>query len=90
VTPPPETKVAAATPPPAPTAKPDERVHAFVDSIRVSGIRSSGGESRVLMNDRVFRVNDIVDRGLSLRLTAVAPDSLTFTDANGVNYVKNF
>ena len=84
----------AATPPPttppAGPARQDERIHAYVDAIRVSGIRSSGGESRVLMNDRVFRVNDIVDRGLALRLTGVAPDSLTFTDANGATYVKNF
>ena len=75
---------------PAGPARQDERIHAYVDALRVSGIRSSGGESRVLMNDRVFRVNDIVDRGLALRLTAVAPDSLTFTDANGATYVKNF
>ena len=71
-------------------AKPDERVHAFVDSIRVMGIRSSGDESRVLMNDRVFRVNEIVDRGLDVRLTGVEPGTLTFTDANGVTYKKAF
>lgn len=91
---------ALATPPretaPTPTpktmtdAKPDERVHAFVDSIRVMGIRSSGDESRVLMNDRVFRVNEIVDRGLDVRLTGVEPGTLTFTDANGVTYKKAF
>ncbi len=93
-----------ATPPPAPAvvataalspvaaspAKPDERVNAFVDAIRVAGIRSSGTESRVLMNDRVFRVNEIVDRASGLRLTKVEPNTLTFTDANGAIYVKNF
>jgi hypothetical protein len=80
-----------APPPLPPTAvKADERVHAFIDAIRVSGIRSSGGESRVLMNDRVYRVNDIVERNLGLRLTKVDPDSLTFTDPNGVTYVKYF
>ncbi len=68
----------------------DPRVHAFVDAIKVGGIRSSGGDSRVLMNDRVFRVNDIVERNLGVRLTKVAPDSLTFTDSNGAVYVKNF
>ena len=54
------------------------------------GIRSSGNESKVLMNDRVYRVNDIVDRNLGVKLTKVAPDSLTFTDANGATYVKYF
>lgn len=80
---------------PAPTAVPpppksDERIHQFVDALRVTGIRSSGSDSKVLMNDRVYRLNDIVDRALGLRLTKVAADSLTFTDANGVNYVKYF
>ena len=82
-----------APPPPAPPAaapKPDERIHEFVEAIKVTGIRSSGTESRVLMNDRVYRVNDIVDRALNVRLTKVATDSLTFTDANGVTYVKYF
>ncbi|PTX91174.1 hypothetical protein [Opitutus sp. ER46] len=82
------------TPAPAPAAKaparPDERVHQFIDTLRVTGIRSSGAESKVLMNDRVYRVNDIVDRTLNLRLTKVSTDSLTFTDANGIAYVKYF
>jgi hypothetical protein len=73
-----------------PSPKPDERIHQFVESIRVAGIRSSGADSKVLMNDRVYRVNDIVDRSLGLRLTKVSADSLTFTDANGVTYVKYF
>jgi hypothetical protein len=95
---------AAVTPPPAvppPVAAPiaaapgptttDSRVHAFVDALKVMGIRSgSAGDSRVLMNDRVFRVNDIVERNLGVRLTKVEPDRLTFTDANGAIYVKNF
>lgn len=79
-------------PAPAPVAPPkhDERINAFVDAIRVAGIRSSGTESRVLMNDRVYRVNEIVDRNFGLRLTKVETNTLTFTDANGVVYVKNF
>lgn len=78
------------SPEPPPAAKPDERVHQFVEAIRVTGIRASGTESKVLMNDRVYRVNDIVERTLGVRLTKVSTDSLTFTDANGVTYVKYF
>jgi hypothetical protein len=72
------------------TADADPRIIAFVDAIRVTGIRSSGSESKVLMNDKVFRVNDIVERLLNVRLTAVETDSLTFVDDNGVVYTKNF
>lgn len=82
----------AAATPPAPTAapKPDDRITAFVEAIRVTGIRASGDESRVLMNDRVYRVNDVVDRTLGVRLVKAAADSLTFVDPNGITYVKFF
>jgi hypothetical protein len=76
--------------PPAPAARPDPRIQAFVDALRVAGIRASGSDSKVLMNDRVFRVNDIVERTLALRLTGVAADRLSFTDENGVVYTRNF
>ncbi|HYP18180.1 MAG TPA: hypothetical protein VEQ65_13290, partial [Opitutus sp.] len=69
---------------------PDPRVQDFLDAIRVTGIRSSGNESKVLMNERVYRVNDIVDRTLQLKLIKVSADSLTFSDANGVTYTRNF
>ncbi len=77
----------------APAAAPagqDIRILTLVDSLRVAGIRSSGHESKVLMNDRVYRVNDLVDYALGVRLTKVSADGLTFTDANGTTYVKNF
>lgn len=81
-------------PPPAPPkpapAKPNPQVQMFVDAVRVAGIRFSGSESKVLMNDRVYRVNDVVDRTLGVRLQQVTADTLTFVDANGITYVKNF
>lgn len=72
------------------SAQPDPRIQAFIDTIKVAGIRSSGTDSKVLMNDKVFRVNDIVDRSLNLRLIEVQADSLTFVDENSVVYTKNF
>ena len=42
------------------------------------------------MNDRVYRVGDTVDLALGIKLEAVAPDSLTFVDAHGASYKKNF
>ena len=71
-------------------AKPDEQVVVFVESIKVAGVRSSGNESRVLMNERVYRVNDIVERTLGLKLIGVAAGTLTFSDPAGATYVKNF
>ena len=42
------------------------------------------------MNERVYRVNDLVERNLGVRLVKAAADSLTFSDPRGVTYVKNF
>lgn len=68
----------------------DERIYAFIDKLQIMGVRSSGTDSKVLMNDRVYRMNDIVDRALALRLKQVAPDHLVFEDANGITYTKTF
>lgn len=76
---------------PAPAANADERVQLYLETVRITAVRALGGpDSRVMMNDRVYRVNDIVDRNLSLRLTKVEASQLTFTDANGVPYIKYF
>jgi hypothetical protein len=71
-------------------AKPSAEVVAFIDAIHVTGVRSSGDGSKVLMNDHVYKVNDVVDRMLNVRLIEVKPDGLTFEDSNGVQYSKNF
>jgi len=85
----PPSTTASAAPKLAPDA-PDPRIQSFVDTVRVTGIRSSGSDSKVLMNDRVYRVNDLVDRALGVKLIRVAPDTLTFADARGVTYTKSF
>jgi len=78
-------------PPPLKTlAQPDVAIYTFIDQLQIMGVRFSGTNSKVLMNDRVYRVNDIVDRTLGLRLATVTADSLTFVDANGASYTKNF
>jgi hypothetical protein len=98
VTPPAVSHAAPPLPPPTPALPPaappaaamaDERVYLFLEGIRVSAVRIlPDNESRVMMNDRVFRTNDIVDRNLSLRLSRVEPGQLIFTDARGIEYVK--
>lgn len=83
---------AVATVVPAPPAPPqaNERATQFVEAVRVAGVRSPGPEGRVLMNDRVYKLNDTVERSLGLKLTKIAANLLTFTDANGVTYEKEF
>lgn len=66
----------------------DPRILAFLDSAHIGGIRASLDDARLLMNNRVFRAGDMVDRPLKLRLTKIEPGKLTFTDERGTIYLK--
>jgi len=86
---------ARATDPITPASPPlaekfDGHIQSLVERFRVAGIRASGADSKVLLNERVYKINDIVDRASGLRLTQVTNDSLTFTTPDGITYVKNF
>jgi hypothetical protein len=74
--------------PPVPTANP--KAYEFLEALRVAGIRVSATDPKVIMNDRVFRINDIVDRATQLRLTKVESSTLTFVDPSGYEYQKSF
>ncbi|MBM3842116.1 MAG: hypothetical protein FJ397_02440 [Verrucomicrobia bacterium] len=79
----PTAAAAPATPP-----RPDEKVAAYIGTLRVAGVRALGKESRVLINERVYRVNEVIERTLGIRLVQVEPGSLHFVDGRGVTYVK--
>jgi hypothetical protein len=70
-------------------SKPDPKILAYLDAMQVAGVRVSDTGNKVLMNDRVFRENEIVDHLLGLRLKKVESDMLTFVDERGVIYTKN-
>jgi len=68
--------------------KSDEEIQTMVDKYKVSGVRTGG--TKVLMNDHIVRVNEIVDRETGLRLVKIEDDMLIFKDAKGTLYTKNF
>ena len=88
--------VVAAAPPPAaarpvdPPPRLDTRSVNFIESLRIAGIRASATDSKVLMNDRVYRVGDIVEHDMGLRLTGITSSSLTFENDRGASYTRNF
>jgi hypothetical protein len=92
--------IAPAAPAPAPEPEPVKiappapklgaRGVAFVDSLRVSGIRASTTDSKVLMNDRVYRIGDTVEHELGIKLVGISSSSLTFEDERGARYSRNF
>lgn len=80
----------AATPAPAERPKPSTRMISVIEHFRVGGIRVSGAESKVLMNDKVYRINDIVDFELGIRLTGIETKALTFEDGRGAVHIRTF
>lgn len=85
---PPKPPIVPARPPTPPKLAANPAVYTFLDTLRITGVRMSGGDSKVIMNDRIVRLNDYVDRALGLRLVKVTGSSLVFTDDNGFEYTK--
>lgn len=87
VAPPPEPE---APKPVVPAAKLPPKSVAYIEAQRVAGIRASATDSKVLMNDRVYRIGDIVEHQLGLKLVGITATSLTFEDESGARYTRNF
>ena len=62
----------------------------YLERARVAGIRVSETDPKVLMNNRVYRLNEVVDRDLQLRVIHIAPRELRFEDPSGHIYRKTF
>lgn len=75
---------------PAPAPKLETRALTFIESIRVAGIRASATDSKVLMNDRVYRIGDTVEHEMGLRLVGITANSLTFEDERGGRFTRTF
>jgi hypothetical protein len=87
VVPPPEPE---APKPVVPALKLLPKAIAYIEALHVAGIRASTTDSKVLMNDRVYRVGDTVEHQLGLKLAEITSSSLTFEDERGARYTRNF
>ena len=75
---------------PAVTGKLDPKAIQFIESLKVVGIRASTTDSKVLMNDRVYRIGNIVEHEMGIKLTGITSNSLTFEDEHGGSYTRTF
>jgi hypothetical protein len=66
-----------------------DTVQAMVDAFHISGVRTAGSGSKALVDGHVYKLNDIVDKTVGLRLVKVDEDHLTFTDRDGNTYVRS-
>ena len=74
----------------APAESKADRIQAFIDALQISGARAAGADSKALVNGHVFKLNDVLDKALGLRLKQVDADHLTFVDSAGDTYVKSY
>jgi hypothetical protein len=89
----PPTPVAEAprpAPKPVPILSRAQQIQNFIDTLRVTGVRTAGTDSKALVDGHVYRVDDYLDRDLGLKLLKVEPDQLTLVDSAGATYIKNF
>jgi hypothetical protein len=87
VTPPPQAEPAK---PAAPAPKMGSKGINYIENLRIAGIRASATDSKVLMNDHVYRIGDTVEHELGLKITGITSSSLTFEDEHGAVYTRQF
>jgi hypothetical protein len=75
---------------PAETQSPNDAVQALVDGFHISGVRTAGAGSKALIDGHVYKLNDVVDKALGLRLSKVDEDHLTFVDREGNVFLRSF
>ncbi len=67
-----------------------DTVQAVVDAFHISGVRTAGAGSKALVNGHIYKLNDLVDKAIGLKLVKVDEDHLTFVDRDGNTYIRNF
>jgi len=81
--------VAAAPVAAAPESR-NEIVQGIVDRYRISGVRAAGADSKALVDGHVYKINEVIDRTIGLKLVKVDSDHLTFVDNQGGTYIRSF
>lgn len=74
--------------PAAPVSNP--AITDWVEKVEVQGIKLAGSNSKVLMDNKVFRINSVVNRDLGIKVKEIKKSEIVFTDNVGVIYTKFF
>ena len=78
------------SPPPAPAVPTtNPKISEFIEALRISVVRATPTDPKVVVNGQVLRLNDWVDRSLQVRLVKIEASRLVFVDANGFEYIKS-
>jgi hypothetical protein len=74
--------------PAAPPPKLEPRAIQYIENIKIGAVRTSATDSKVLMNDRVYRVGGLVEAEMGIKLVEITATSLTFEDERGGRYTR--
>ncbi len=82
-----------ARPRPQPSAPPaasikNPAILEYIEKMVIQGVRLSGTNSKVLMDNKVYRLNSFVNRDLKLRIISINKERIIFADYAGVQYAK--
>jgi hypothetical protein len=80
--------VAAAPTPPSPPT-PDLAVQSFVDQIPLSGVLL-GVHACIRVNGETYYIGDTINAGLKVKVAAVNPRDIIFSDESGTQYHKRY
>ncbi len=72
------------------SAEPDPAILAYVEALTIKGIKLAGNSSKVLMENKVYRLNSIVNHEFRLRVLEIKPQQIIFVGYDGVKYTKFF
>jgi hypothetical protein len=73
-----------------PTQEEKDQIQDLINRYHVAGVRVSGMTSKALVDGHLYRINELVDATIGLRLIGIDDDHLTFADSTGTVYTKNF
>ncbi len=68
----------------------DPAVIAFLEASRITGVRVAGSDSRVLMNNQVYRLGSLVHNNPRIRISQILTQEIRFIDESGAEYRKQF
>lgn len=73
-----------------PKSVPETPVQKFIDSLSITGVMISDKDSMVLINNRVYLKDAIINSDLNLRLTEIHPQNIVLQDNSGASYTVTF
>jgi rRNA maturation endonuclease Nob1 len=83
-----EAEAEAAAAQKAASAKPSREVIEWLGASKISGVRLSGSDSRVILNGNAYSVGDEVNFSLGLKVLVIQETRILFEDRNGKKYMK--